>query len=156
MKTSAENLRVCSVCGERGVEITRDPIAIDFREGTWSVEPDFDYERCRACGEELYPGPAFAELTNTAVAMARTEMGLLTPDEIREMRFSLELTQSGLECALGVSRGAVGRWERGEVFQSATADRLMRVIREAPELLHGETLAFVAREGRGPYRKRER
>ena len=142
----------CSVCGERAIEITRAPITVEFREGSWSVQPDFDYERCLACGEELYPADGLSELTRQAVAMARRQMGLLTPDEIRQMRLSLRLTQHELDRALGVSRGLVGRWERGEVFQSATADRLMRVIREAPELLHGEALAFVAREGRGPYR----
>ena len=71
----------CSVCGERAIEITRDPITIDFREGRWSVRPDFDYERCCACGEELYPADGLSELTRQAVAMARREMGLLTPDE---------------------------------------------------------------------------
>ncbi|MDP2400345.1 MAG: type II toxin-antitoxin system MqsA family antitoxin [Actinomycetota bacterium] len=145
---------VCSVCGQRAIEITRDPITVEFREGSWSIQPHFDYERCRACGEELYPAEGLSELTRQAVAMARRDIGLLTPDEIREMRPSLGLTQHDLDRALGVSRGLIGKWERGEVFQSATADRPMRVIREAPELLHGEALAFVAREGRGPYRTR--
>lgn len=154
MRQSDEDLTVCSVCGERAVELTRDPIAIEFREGTWRMAPDFDYERCRACGEELYPGPAIAELTWRAIALARKELGLLTPDEVKEVRLGLGLTQGDFERALGVSRGTVGRWERGEVFQGSTADRLMRIVAENPDLIHSDALGFVARETRGPYKKR--
>lgn len=157
VKVVAEPIRelaVCSVCGERAVELTRDPITIEFREGKWSLDPDFEYERCGACGEEMYPGPGIAELTQRAIALARKESGLLTPGEVREVRLALGLTQGDFERALGVSRGMVGRWERGEVFQSSTADRLMRLLGESPELLHAEAFCFVARETRGPYTKR--
>ncbi|MDP2183802.1 MAG: type II toxin-antitoxin system MqsA family antitoxin [Actinomycetota bacterium] len=153
MTTSDAGLAVCSVCGQRAVEMTRDPIAIEFREGTWRIEPDFDYERCRACGEELYPGPGITDLTRRAIALARKELGFLTPDEVRGVRHALDLTQGDFERALGVSRGTMGRWERGEVFQSATADRLMRVLAECPDLIRCDALSFVARETRGPYRK---
>ncbi len=154
MVESDTRLTVCFACGKRAIETTRDPIEMEYREGTWRIEPDFEYERCRACDEEFYPGPGIAEATKKAVALARKDLGLLTPDDIRGIRHELGLTQGDLERALGVSRGAVGRWERGEVFQGVTADRLIRVIHENPEILGGQALAFVAHESRGPYKKR--
>jgi putative zinc finger/helix-turn-helix YgiT family protein len=154
MAGSRKELTACFACGERAVEWTRDSIEMDYREGTWWVEPDFEYQRCRACGEEFYPGPEMEALSLRVVALARADLGLLAPDDIKAIRHQLGLTQGDLERALGVSRGSVGRWERGTVFQSVTADRLMRVLGECPELLHGQALAFVAREGRGPYRTR--
>jgi putative zinc finger/helix-turn-helix YgiT family protein len=146
--------RICPICGQPGLETTRDPIEFDYRDGTWWIEPDFDYDRCRACDEEIYPSRGLEHLELKAAALARAELGLLSPDEIRAIRIRLGLTQGDLERALGVSRGSVGRWERGPVFPSVTADKLLRILDEHPELLQSTALDYVAREGRGPYRTR--
>jgi hypothetical protein len=41
----------------------------------------------------------------------------------------------GLENLLGVGSKTVVRWEKGTVFQSATADRLMRLILRVPAVM---------------------
>jgi len=65
----------------------------------------------------------------------RAARGLLTPDEIRDLRRSLGVAQAALERLLGVGPKTVVRWEKGTVFQSATADRLMRLLIAKPELV---------------------
>jgi putative zinc finger/helix-turn-helix YgiT family protein len=149
-----EQSRTCPICGKLGIEITRDPIEFDYRDGTWWIEPDFDYRRCTECGEEIYPSRGLEVLEAKEATIARAELGLLSPEQIRDIRLRLGLTQGDLERALGVSRGTVGRWERGPVFPSVTADRLLRLLGEHPDLLQSAALDYVAREGRGPYRAR--
>ena len=143
--------RTCPVCGARGaLHWSEEPLQEEFAEGTFEVT-GFRYEKCDACGETLIRGTDLDAIQRAAVA--RTSLGRLSADEIREMRFALGLTQADLEQQLGVSAGAVGRWERSEVLQGSTVDRLMRVIGAHPELM--PELGYVAREGRGPYRTRK-
>ncbi|MDZ4166725.1 MAG: type II toxin-antitoxin system MqsA family antitoxin [Coriobacteriia bacterium] len=149
----AEVGRTCPVCGARGaLHWSDEPLHEEFDDGDVAVVEGFRYERCAACGETLVRGADLDELQRRTVTVARTDLERLSSEEIREARFALGLTQSELESQLGVSAGTVGRWERGEVLQGATADRLMRLIRHHPELL--PELGFVARERRGPYRTR--
>jgi putative zinc finger/helix-turn-helix YgiT family protein len=151
---STQNVSVCSVCGERAVVISDDPITVRFREGAYSVD-GFEYEHCTACGENVFGSGQVDAMHREAAALARIERGLLAPDEIRVLRFELGLTQEALEHALGMGPGTVVRWERGAVIQSATADRLMRLLRAHPELLAElGAPALIVREGRGPYKKR--
>jgi len=44
------------------------------------------------------------------------------------------MSQAAFEELLGVGPKTVIRWEKGTVFQGATADRLMRLLRTQPEL----------------------
>ncbi len=151
--SESQDRRVCPICGQPELVTSRDPIEFDYRDGTWWIEPDFDYDKCLACEEEIYPSRGLEQLELKAAVLARAELGLLSPVEIRAIRHKLGLTQGDLERALGVSRGSVGRWERGPVIPSVTADRLLRLLGEHPELLRSQALDFVARDGRGPYRK---
>ena len=150
--TTEKTRRDCPVCGaQRALRWTDEPLLEQFREGTFEV-PGFRYERCAACGETLLSADQLEDVERAAVASARADLGRLTSDEIHQLRHDLGLTQAQLESELGVGAGTVGRWERGTILQGATADRLMRILWAHPELL--SELGLVAREGRGPYRKR--
>ncbi|PKQ14266.1 MAG: hypothetical protein CVT68_12765 [Actinobacteria bacterium HGW-Actinobacteria-8] len=141
----------CAVCGKRAIIITHDPIE-EIVSGKPFLVEGLEYNRCTACGEEFLASGQGDELRRRAAAMARVEFGRLVGDEIVSIRRSLGLTQGQLEERLGVSKGLLGRWERGEILQSAMTDRYLRDLMAHPELVdaHG----VIAREGRGPYRKR--
>lgn len=113
----------------------------------------FVHEHCDSCGEDTIDADQMDAVQAAAVALARVDLGRLSSADIHRLRLDLGLTQRELEEQLGVGAGTVGRWERGSVLQGATADRLMRVLWSHPELL--AELGYVAREGRGPYRKRK-
>jgi putative zinc finger/helix-turn-helix YgiT family protein len=144
----------CLVCGAAAVRMTRDPVTVEFREGSYVVE-GFEYERCDSCGEEYYAAGQVDALHAAAANQARLERGLLPPDDIVRLRLDLGLTQTALDDALGASPGTVGRWERGSVVQPSVADRLMRLLWAHPELV-AEIALPVARESRGPYRPRSK
>lgn len=58
----------------------------------------------------------------------------LGPEVTRALRAVLGgLSQTPLEHLLGVGAKTVVRWQKGTVFQSATADRLVRLLRAMPE-----------------------
>lgn len=151
---ACENPRFCVVCGANAVIDTNDPISVEFREGHYIVD-GFSYERCTACGEEFYRAGQVDAIHAAAANQARLERGLLSPDDVRRLRFDLDLTQTALDSALGASPGTVGRWERGSVVQPAVADRLMRLLWAHPELV-AEVVHPIACESRGPYRARSR
>lgn len=141
----------CAECGARAVRTCTDAIPVEMREGTYLVA-GFEHRHCDACGEDYIRAEHIDPIHAAAVAMARADLGRLGSEEIHELRQSLGLRQADLELQLGVSAGTVGRWERGEVLQSRMADNFMRLLWAHPELV--EASGLVAREKRGPYRKR--
>lgn len=136
----------CAACGGQ-VEVSRGPICMEVRGETVSVE-GIEHGLCATCGESYVSLDATARLQTEAARQARVAKGLLTPEEIRAIRHSLGLSQAAFERLLGVGAKTVVRWEKGTVFQSATADRLMRLIRYSPEL--AEVLASRSLYGSNP------
>lgn len=144
---------VCSVCGARGVELCRRPLELGTDGRAIVVVPDFEYEHCTVCGEDLIPAGRLDELFREAVTAERARDGLLGSDDIRRIRLELGMTQGRLERLLGVSPKTLTRWESGTVRQSRMADNFMRLLGAHPEFV-AEAAGAMARESRGPYRPR--
>jgi putative zinc finger/helix-turn-helix YgiT family protein len=125
--------RICYSCGGN-VELVVGPVLIRFRDHEVTV-PNVEHERCASCGEELFNDEQGDALQWAAADIVRAEQGLLTSEMIRSWRARVGMTQEDLESALGVGAKTVTRWERGLVFPSATADRLMRVAMRFPKVL---------------------
>jgi HTH-type transcriptional regulator/antitoxin MqsA len=94
-----------------------------------------EHGRCAGCGETYLDLDAAETVQREAVRQLRQARGLMTPDEIRALRATLCVSQAELERLLGTGPKTVVRWEKGTVFQSATADRLMRLLAAKPELV---------------------
>jgi len=122
-------------CGECGslVEESVESIAVDLRGQLVNVD-GIVHGRCTVCGEVYLDLDAADRLQREAVARLREARGLLTPAEIRDLRTCLDLSQAKFENLLGTGSKTVVRWEKGTVFQSATADRLMRLLIAEPTL----------------------
>ena len=124
-------------CGECGgpVLLSSAAVPVDLRGETILV-PDLEHGVCERCGEVFLDLQAMRDLQQEAIRRSKQTKGLLSPDEIRDLRLSLGLSQAAFEHLLGTGPKTVVRWEKGTVFQSATADRLMRLVREQPKLVH--------------------
>jgi putative zinc finger/helix-turn-helix YgiT family protein len=65
----------------------------------------------------------------------RLSMGYLVSQEIVNLRNSLNLTQAQAAKAFGGGLNAFSKYERGEVIQSGSMDKLMRMVRRNPARL---------------------
>jgi HTH-type transcriptional regulator / antitoxin MqsA len=118
----------CPRCDEGQLTAVRGPHALRFREKSYAVE-DAEFLLCDTCGRKQFTSDQLRSNQRKAAALARKEMGLLTPDEIIELRQMLgKITQTQLEEMLGVGPKTVTRWEKGTVFQSRAQDLHMRII----------------------------
>ena len=61
--------------------------------------------------------------------------GLLTSEEIKQIREKYGLSQRELARILGVAEKSIAKYEAGFVAQSKAMDNLLRIIREFPEVL---------------------
>ena len=138
----------CAACGG-AVEVSTDAVATELRGVTMHID-GVEHGRCMACGELYLTLEAATAVQIEAARRLRRERGLLTPDEIRALRATLGLSQAGFERLLGTGPKTVVRWEKGTVFQSATADRLMRLLAARPELAALLERDEGGREAEGP------
>jgi len=124
--------KTCPQCGS-AVELSRRALQVPFRGHNVEVH-DVVHGECTGCGEVYLGIDEMEQLQKAAASQMRESQGLLQPHEIKALRASLGLSQTGLERLLGVGAKTVVRWEKGTVFQSATADRLMRLLHVMPEI----------------------
>jgi putative zinc finger/helix-turn-helix YgiT family protein len=81
------------------------------------------------------------EADHQICAAFRCEARLLAPEEIREGREKLALTQKQFANLLGVGEATVSRWETGTQIQQRALDRFLRVCLASPaavELLRND------------------
>ncbi len=138
----------CPVCRQHSMKrVEREfafEVAYDGR-GPYTIRiPDLAVIACTnpACRPE---NPGDQVLHDDATTWRITietyrQLGLLTPEEIREQREKLGLTQQQLGELLGLGGNSLSRWENGRVYQSRSIDTLLRIVFEVPE-----ALAFVRR-----------
>jgi HTH-type transcriptional regulator/antitoxin MqsA len=138
----------CYLCGGDS-PLTREVRAVPIGSRTAVIEDEF--YRCPQCVEDVYLGGMADATSRRATAVIRAEDGLLTPDEIVALREKYGLSQADLERLIGAGEKTVVRWERGTVAQNKTADTLLRVLGDHPEVV----AQLAAERGvRAPGRKR--
>jgi HTH-type transcriptional regulator/antitoxin MqsA len=106
-----------------------------MRMGDRPVTFDDRFFRCSRCGEEYFNGEMMDDSLRRATAVIRAEDGLLAPSDIVALRKKYGLTQRQLERLIGAGEKTVVRWERGSVAQNKTADTLLRVLLDHPEVV---------------------
>ncbi|MGH7172184.1 MAG: type II TA system antitoxin MqsA family protein [Gemmataceae bacterium] len=85
--------------------------------------------RCRNCGDVVLDTEANKQITQAF----RQQAGLLTPEEIRQHRKKLGLTQEELAERLSVAEATLSRWENGWQIQQRCLDKLLRLFFALPE-----------------------
>jgi putative zinc finger/helix-turn-helix YgiT family protein len=73
-----------------------------------------------------------AEADRQISAAFRHAARLLTPEEIREGREKLGMTQKQFASLLGVGEATVSRWETGAQIQQRAMDRFLRLCLASP------------------------
>ena len=122
----------CPMCGGPSA-LVEEPQTTNWA-GRRVTYPDRFY-RCSRCEETFYDRGMLSESHRRMAAVIRAEDGLLAPDEIVGLRKKYGLTQAQLERLIGAGPKTVVRWERGTVAQNRTADTLLRVLRDHPQVV---------------------
>src|SRR5947207_2927314 len=102
----------CSNCRQRMMALTSMPYSVkvnhDGREYAVDI-PSLTVPKCSNCGNVV-----FDEEANRQIDLAfRRKAKLFTPDEIREKREALGLTQQRFADWFGVAVSTLCRWETG-------------------------------------------
>jgi len=90
--------------------------------------PGLEVFECRKCGEQLFNIEADHKISGAF----RGELGLLQPEQIREGRKKLGLSQKELALYLSATEESISRWETGALIQSRIVDRQIRLYFASP------------------------
>jgi HTH-type transcriptional regulator/antitoxin MqsA len=127
-----EATEMCGICGGTAT-LVEEPHTMSMAGRPVTYEDRF--YRCSQCGEAYYNGTMATESFRRAAAVIRAEDGLLGPDEIVAIRAKYGLSQAALEQLIGAGEKTVVRWEKGTVAQNKTADTLLRVLADHPDVV---------------------
>ena len=96
---------------------------------------DYPVFHCSNCGEEFVEEQTLDNVEKRVRDFQRGVDGLLTSDEIVQIRKKLRLTQRQLADKLYVSRPTIARYESGQLTQSKSQDIHIRLLIENPTCL---------------------
>jgi len=130
-------MKTCAICGSLDMKrLEGQTVESKFKTSngikTFKIE-GLSCTKCNNCGEEyLNPDDIKLETQKLKEALAehRKNKGLLTAEEIKEIRDSLEMSQAEIEKMLGFSSKSFARWETYKADQSKAADLLLRAIKK--------------------------
>jgi putative zinc finger/helix-turn-helix YgiT family protein len=130
----------CGKCGQQRMHLATMPYAttIEHDGRAYRVEiPALTVPQCGNCQAISIDDDADQQIS----AAFRRLAGLLAPEEIRQGRDKLGLTQKQFANLLGVGEATVSRWETGAQIQQRAMDRFLRVCLTGPaavELLRND------------------
>lgn len=130
----------CGKCGHKTMRLVTMPYStiIEHDGRTYQVEiPALTVPQCSNCNAISIDDEADREMS----AAFRREAKLLAPEEIRQGRERLGLTQKQFANLLGVGESTISRWETGAQIQQRALDRFLRLCLASPaavELLRND------------------
>jgi HTH-type transcriptional regulator / antitoxin MqsA len=90
---------------------------------------------CTTCGADPVLMPQIRANQIRIADAKRASAGLLSGAQIKSIRDKLRLSQSEAAEIFGGGANAFSKYERGEVVQGASIDKLLRAAREFPRLI---------------------
>jgi len=127
-----ENM-LCPICEEGYLNLVHERLEYTYKDRV--TEVDTDLLKCSVCGESFVVSPSERELEKLLTDERRKVDGLLTSDEIREIRHTLGLTQVELAKTLGVGEKNFARYENGQATQGRAMDVLLRIFKDCPAMI---------------------
>ncbi len=124
---------VCPNCAKiTEVRFIKGVEELNIRGETIPVE--VEYYQCEECGEDFeIPRPDYDPL-DIAYREYRRRKGMLQPEQIKEFRLELGLTQKEMSQVLGIGIASLNRYENG-ALQSEAQDRLIQTLMQPENLI---------------------
>jgi len=128
------NGMICPVCEAGHLKAVRKDVPFEYKGHRHVVANVRAYE-CELCGESLWDDHDEKKVERSLTDIRREIDGLLTSDEIREIRQSFGMTQVQFAEALKVGEKNFARYESGQATQGRSTDNLLRILREYPNAI---------------------
>ena len=125
---------ICDVCGRDGSRLVRRPFDSLYNQMPIHLDSVEMYE-CERCGESTLTPEQAKAASKQVKSFARERLNLLPPEKIIGIRKRCNLSQEELERLFGLGKKVVVRWEKGRVLQSKTADVLLRLMDQNPDIV---------------------
>jgi HTH-type transcriptional regulator/antitoxin MqsA len=134
MKALLYEDKTCPICGEG--KCKRKTLTETFTyKGHRLAIPGYVVYVCSRCREEFLDHSLIRRHQQKIRDWQRAIDGLLSAEEIRQMRTLLGVTQDEFSLLLGGGKKAFARYETGAVRQSVAMDNLLRAVQKYPSKL---------------------
>ncbi len=123
----------CRNCKKSSVypAVVSYPVEIEYDGRVYHVVVDgLKTPQCKDCRTAFPDAEANRLITLEFLRQAK----LLTPQQIRQQREALGLTQKTLASLLGFAEATVSRWETGAQIQQRSLDNLLRIFFGFPDV----------------------
>lgn len=118
----------CPICNIGQLQLLQATESVQYKGQSLSV--DLEYASCTACNEEMVLTEQIKRNDCRIRDAWRKFDGLLTSNEIIELRNKLKITQQQAAKMFGGGVNAFSKYERSEIIQSEAMDKLMRLALE--------------------------
>lgn len=128
-----KNKLFCSEC-EQYVNYTVKPLKKSFQVKDEWVTATIQVSTCNICGNEVFNRKLEIENDIKVFDAYKTKKGLLTTNEIKQIRDRYRLSQATFSKLLGFGEKTITRYESGSI-QDRTHDNLMRLLKRDENMI---------------------
>jgi len=126
---------ICPVCGKGTLSEELLEERFEYKGQSISI-PNYLVFRCNACHEAIVDKGTLKSSAKLLKNFKCKVEGLLTGDQIKEIREKLDLTQEQMSEILGGGLKSFARYESGHICQSRAMDNLLRILDRYPYVIH--------------------
>ena len=120
----------CKVCKSNEIRVLSDYEEINYKGDVLRVL--MEYSLCDSCGREFISKEQILNNDRAIRDAKKVHDGLFSSKEIADARMHLGLTQEQASLVFGGGRNAFSKYERGEVSQSVSMDKLIKQALKHP------------------------
>ena len=126
---------ICPACESSKFENLHKSESFNYKNNDFVID-SFEYSKCSECGFELISPSQVKNNESKVKDKFRKIDGLLTGEEIKTIREKYGVTQEDAARIFGGGPNAFSKYERGEVIQSKSMDRLLRSAYEDKDIFN--------------------
>lgn len=117
---------LCPICGDSGITTSWNQIEFNYgpEDSSEELTARIPVRRCGTCDFDYLDEEA-ERLKHKAICQY---LGVLSPDEIRQIRNGFKMTRSEFAKVTGIGEASLNRWENGLNIQTHANDRYLRLL----------------------------
>ncbi|MTC54915.1 hypothetical protein GKR56_16970 [Providencia alcalifaciens] len=127
-----QNKNLCPICGDGQLTHKMKKVEREFNGKVGLV--DLCYSECDACECEMALDSDLKKNSRTMNEFKKQCLGLLTGNEIASIRGRLNINQKEASKIFGGGENSFHKYERGDVIQSASMNKLIKISVKFPEV----------------------